>query len=71
MELALKEKGISFKFTEHKEFDVLIPEQKESAMKMVSAMERATQFEAQYVSKRELEEDGLAPFGKVSDGTPF
>jgi hypothetical protein len=71
MDLALKEKGISFKFTEHKEFDVSIPEQKESAMKMVSAMERATQFEAQYTSKRELEKEPEIPFGEVDGSEPF
>jgi hypothetical protein len=71
MEIALKEKGITFKFTEHKEFDVSIPEEKESAMKMVSAMERATQFEAQYTSKRELETEPEIPFGEVDGSEPF
>jgi hypothetical protein len=43
----------------------------ESAMKMVSAMERATQFEAQYTSKRELETEPEIPFGEVDGSEPF
>jgi hypothetical protein len=63
MQKILEEKGISFKFTEHQEFDINNPEEKADAMKMVSAMQRTTQFEAQYTPKREMEEeDDEIPF---------